>query len=379
MAARQKGRTSGTAAAKWLKRVTGTKEASTAVRRRRRKDKDTKKARVSAKRKKSKPPKESVSDSNVPSMPVVGADYGAMQQQPFPPQMADPFQQAVAAVNQARTNPKYRHLLDARQRCLNMMTSMRLPEAHQTGTPMDIPVLSLAEAYHIHNRMPSAMSTRAAAQQMAPSPIPASVANAPMGGPARLNEPPDSGYGPAPRVRAGEPIVVHEKSAPRDSEEIGVFLEKAVQNEPDDVFREVAFRIIDDAELQVADPSGRDVLALHNPAKKKTVHMNVDEFKAAVAFIVDPKEPVVEDLPEKSKTIELLELMNSKRRSRLHRYFFPTPPENTIPDSELASAEEIFQTKVALQAKVQYLREKLRPLTLVRPVTSWWQTLSLGY
>jgi hypothetical protein len=210
--------------------------------------------------------------------PTVGPDYAyhAGMQQPMEPPMADPFQQAIASVNQARTNPRYRHLLDARQKRLNMMTQMRLPESHQTGTPLDIPALTSAEAYRIHERRQPAMERYGgvARESSSSSQYPSSITEGShRQGPPPPPRPADSGYGPPPAPVAGEAVIVHDKPPPRDKTEFGVFLEKSVQNEGNDVFREVAFRIIDDSNLQVAEPTDDGKMALHNPRTGRSVEM----------------------------------------------------------------------------------------------------------
>ncbi|ELT97604.1 hypothetical protein CAPTEDRAFT_214593 [Capitella teleta] len=122
-------------------------------------------------------------------------------QQPMEAPIADPFQQAIASVNQARTNPRYRHLLDARQKRLNMMTQMRLPESHQTGTPLDIPALTSAEPYRIHERRQPAMERYGgvARESSSSSQYPSSITvGSHRQGPPPPPRPADSGYGPPP-------------------------------------------------------------------------------------------------------------------------------------------------------------------------------------
>ncbi|ELT90226.1 hypothetical protein CAPTEDRAFT_202000 [Capitella teleta] len=299
-------------------------------------------------------------------------------------QAADPFQQAVAAVKQARTNPKYGHLLDVRQNRLNMMTRARLPETHQTGAPMDIPVLTTAEAYRIHDQR---QQVSAAAPQPHPQPMQmdANTGHVTVGrssaadrGSVGASASSSAGFGPPPPIHSGEPVVVHDKPAPRDDPDFNVFLEKSIQNEPDDVFREVAFRIIDDCKLQVADPSNSDRMALHNPRTDKTVYMTASEFKQAVAFICNPKEPLVIDLPERGKTMELLQLINPKSYGRLYDYFFPPPPDGERSVAETDELEEKFRLKVALQSKLNFIRKRLAPLTSMPAAKTWLHTLTMG-
>uniref|UniRef100_X2ABG6 Uncharacterized protein n=2 Tax=Capitella teleta TaxID=283909 RepID=X2ABG6_CAPTE len=173
-------------------------------------------------------------------------------------------------------------------------------------------------------------------------------------GPPPPPRPADSGYGPPPVPVAGEPVIVHDKPPPRDKTEFGVFLERSVQNEGNDVFREVAFRIIDDSNLQVAEPTDDGKMALHNPRTGRSVEMGVDEFKKAVVFLCDPSAPLVTTLPYDGKTVELIQLVNPRPSGKVVTYFFPLPAKGEMPIKDMGDKKKHFDALTALQTKNDY-------------------------
>ena len=313
---------------------------------------------------------------------AVGNDYAnqsaALAANPVPGNAEmDPLQQAIAGVNQARLDTRFRKFLPVRQKRLDFLTQERLPDSHQAGDALDIPVLTKAEAYNIHNDRRMRRSAVPAEEGESLPPVDAGsmrFGGAPPGQPAR-----DTGYGHMPPRQAGEPIIAHEKPLPRDDPHFAAFVERAVQNEPDDVFREVAFRIIDSCELDVADPGHNStMMTLVNKKKNSSLQMTVTEFKDAVAFICDPKKPLITDLPgDGGKTIALLQLMNPRPRGMVMGYL-----SNAAPDVDLGALRDpasVFRAKLKLQEKLNYVREKLTPVTSMPAVRSWLETLTLGF
>lgn len=281
----------------------------------------------------------------------------------------DPVQEMIKKVNYIRGNHRLRHLRDPHQRRLNAMLQTQLPMEHQAGTEMSIPVLSRAEAVRLHQPREKNVYEE---HSFKPPPQPSAATPNPF--PVRQNKAPIIPF-------AGQPLIRHDTPHPRDSSETNAFLERAVQREPNDGFREVAFRIIDSSKLVLQNPHHADSILLHNPRTNKSLRMTSDEFTQAVAFIshTDFPPPEVVDVPPNSKTIKLLELMNNKPPGFFRRVMMRRTPDG-IPLEEIDSwdFEKEYNAKVALQEKLNYLRQELKPTTSMPCVKTWLETLSLG-
>ncbi|ELU01190.1 hypothetical protein CAPTEDRAFT_189819 [Capitella teleta] len=119
-------------------------------------------------------------------------------------------------------------------------------------------------------------------------------------------------------------------------------------------------------------------MALHNPRTGRSVEMGVDEFKKAVIFLCDPSAPLVTTLPYDGKTVELIQLMNPRPSGKVVNYFFPPPAKGEMPIKDMGDKKEHFNALTALQTKVNFLRESLKPLTSMPAAKNWTQTLTFG-
>ncbi|ELU09005.1 hypothetical protein CAPTEDRAFT_214456 [Capitella teleta] len=248
---------------------------------------------------------------------VQEADYlNPNQAQPM-----DPIGLAIAAVNQSKTNLKYAPQLDARQNRLNLLTRAQVPVTHQSSSPMNIPVLSKAEAYSIHHK-----GERGAGPEGNLAPV--------------------HNYRPATGPIAGEPVFEHQAPPARDSTATVAFLER----------------------------NNVDHMILTNPATKKSVVFTISQFKAAMNFISDPTKPPVTKVPRDSKTVKLLLLMNSRKVGITAEYWFPEAEDPNL----AKNMKEEYRHMVLLQTKLDYLRESLKPITDAKRVKSWTETLTGG-
>ncbi|ELT93215.1 hypothetical protein CAPTEDRAFT_207588 [Capitella teleta] len=119
-------------------------------------------------------------------------------------------------------------------------------------------------------------------------------------------------------------------------------------------------------------------MALHNPRTGRSVEMGVDEFKKAVVFLCDPSAPLVTTLPYDGKTVELIQLMNPRPSGKVVNYFFPPPDKGEMPIKDMGDKKEHFDALTALQTKVNFLRESLKPLTSMPAAKNWTQTLTFS-
>ena len=309
------------------------------------------------KRKKIKLPKEPRAEYPVrPDYGLVGA------QAPMP---MDPLTQMMNMTREAYVNPRKRHLLPRMQQNLWNMTRAQLPGTYQSTTPMDAPILSAAEARQLstarHDSRPQADGSQAAAASM-----------------ARTFGERDHVLDPRPGPMPGAPVYERPQPEPRDQPETEIFLADVVNRQVDDVFREVAFRLVDTMGLEVGTPSDRYQITLVNPKTKDRVTFDDEEFREAVAFIADVESRNVTALDPESKTAQLLFLFSRPDpRTWLRRWVGGRLPDD-IRHEDARTVQDNLRAWTTLQERLNWVRDEVTPVTSAPEVRSWLQTLTLG-
>jgi hypothetical protein len=276
----------------------------------------------------------------------------------------DPMQRLINMTKEAYVDPKKRAFLPRMQQQLWDMTRAQLPGTYQTNTPMSDPIISESQA-----RM---FTTARDDARFQPEP------NAVQSSMERSFGERNHVHGPRPGPIAGAPIYQQPTPEPRDAPDTQLFLADVVNRQQDDVFREVAYKIIDGMGLRIGVPSDEAQLTLENPETNERVTFNGEEFIQAVSFIADGNQTTVTVINPESKTAELLHLFSRPdNRWRLHRWVSGELPAD-IRHRDVTSVRDKVRAWTALQDRLNWVRERIQPVTSAPPVRSWLQTLTMG-
>lgn len=304
---------------------------------------------------------------------------------------------AENAVRAAMTNRNERQTMDYRMKRLKTLQRAQMPDTFHAGTPVPQPTPV---------NVPGAIITNPGAQgnQMyGPSPV--SNVNSPVmtGVPGdmgrRAEGGPDQPHYPNNMLAAADEFVPVGEAMPGDTvwdskrdiegrhgSGTNEFLERTLQNVPDDRTREMGFNLLDSTEFEVVPGQDTSQLTLRNMRQpSKMVTLSEEEFLRAVSFFADPAAPPLVSAPH-TKTIELFhvltpldDVMEAFEDDNYMISFGDFEYSRKFEEATHGMSpkqKELFKDELGWQAMLDRYRDRLEPVRMVQRSRTWKQLMT---